>query len=152
MTANDRRWDARIRIESKAGNEHFSQTVQGAVYRKGKTWYLRYEERDDDGAPLRTVVKLADDEWVVTRRGAVSAELRFARGRTCRGYYRIGGMELALMTRLTHSRMEIGEGRGTVRMEYGLSIGGEPERSHSVTYRLEPVRHGPGRPDPALGP
>jgi uncharacterized beta-barrel protein YwiB (DUF1934 family) len=138
----DQSFPARIRIESTADDERSEQTVTGIVYRKSGTWYLRYEERDDDGMTTRTFVKLADGEWVVTRHGPVSAELRFAEGRESRGHYRIGGMELDLSIRLESSEMRMEDRRGMVRMAYGLSVGGQPERRHTVTYWIESAQEG----------
>lgn len=134
-----RPYPVRIRIESIAGDERLDQTVEGTAYRHANGWYLRYEERDDAGGILRTTVKLAGDEWVVLRRGAVEADLRFAPGKTCRGRYRFHGLELPLSIRLRSNLLHIENGRGEVRIEYDMSIGGEPEQRHSVSYRLEPV-------------
>lgn len=138
MMPAGRRYPVRIRIVSNADDERFEQTVTGVAYRKARGWYLRYEERDEAGEVMRTVVKMAGDEWTVTRRGAVNAELRFVAGQTCPGRYRIGGMELPLTTRLHEASLDIEAGRGIARMAYALSIGGEPEREHRVTYWLEP--------------
>jgi uncharacterized beta-barrel protein YwiB (DUF1934 family) len=138
----DLSFPARIRIESTADGERSEQTVSGTVYRKSGTWYLRYEEQDDDGVPMRTFVKLADEEWVVTRHGPVSAELRFAEGRESRGHYRIGGMKLALSIRLESAELRMEERRGMVRMAYGLSFDGQPERRHTVTYWIESAQEG----------
>lgn len=140
MTAPDVKFPARIRIDGTADGERILQTVDGAVYRKAGTWHLRYEERDEAGDLLRTFVKLAEEEWVVTRRGPIQAELRFAEGRACRGHYRLGGMELPLVTRLKSRELRMEENRGMVRLEYGLSIGGEPERRYRVTYWIEPAQ------------
>lgn len=138
MMPASRRYPVRIRIVSQADDERLEQTVSGVAYRKARGWYLHYEERDEAGDVLRTIVRMTGEEWVITRRGAVNAELRFVRGTACPGRYRIGGMELPLTTRLHEASLDIEEGRGTVRLAYALSIGGEPERDHSVTYRLEP--------------
>jgi|GEM_PF-1975737 uncharacterized beta-barrel protein YwiB (DUF1934 family) len=130
---------ARIRIESTAGDERFEETVPGVVYRKAGAWYLRYEEEDEAGERTRVLVKCAEDGWTVTRRGPVEGEIRCMRGRPGRGSYRIGGMELSLTARFRSASLRMDGRRGMIRLEYGLSIGGEPERRHSVTYWIEPV-------------
>jgi len=138
MTGGDS-FPARIRIESIAGGERIEQTVAGVVYRKAGVWYLRYEEEDEAGERTRMLVKLADGEWVVTRRGPVEGELRFVKGKTGRGRYRIGGLELEFSTRFGSAAFRMDGRRGMIRLEYGLSVGGEPERRHAVTYWIEPA-------------
>ena len=130
---------ATLQIESRADGETFEQTVEGVLYKKPNGWYIRYEELDDEGHATRTIVKLTGDEWVVKRSGAVDSEMRFAKDRHLAGYYRSGGIELRVTTKLTSSQLVIERDSGVISWEYELHIGDSQALIHAITYHL--TRH-----------
>lgn len=132
----ERRYDVKISIQSRAGDESFEQTVDGTAYRKPNGWYLRYEEKDEGGNATKTLVKLSGEEWKVTRSGAVESEMMFTKGRARDGYYRTAGIELRVTTIMRVSSLGLEEGKGVAQLEYDLQIGDAPTQRHCITYRI----------------
>ncbi|MGU3473610.1 DUF1934 domain-containing protein [Paenibacillus sp. D51F] len=65
-------------------------THKGEFFAKGKSRYIRYEERDELHGAVRTLIRWSGDEIRLTRRGGVESEQTFAAGSNREGSYASG--------------------------------------------------------------
>ncbi|WP_274648506.1 DUF1934 domain-containing protein [Paenibacillus humicola] len=77
----------RIRLTSEVDGEKQEHTFGGEWYRKGRSVYLRYDERDEADSEVRTTVRWREGELLVTRRGDVESEQTFVAGARRQGQY-----------------------------------------------------------------
>jgi uncharacterized beta-barrel protein YwiB (DUF1934 family) len=76
-----------VTLESEIDGEKQSNTFDGEWFRKERSIYVRYEETDEGGSVVRTIVRWRDGELSVTRRGDVVSEQTFALGERRSGQY-----------------------------------------------------------------
>ncbi|WP_219834896.1 DUF1934 domain-containing protein [Paenibacillus sp. R14(2021)] len=77
----------KITLESNIDGEVEKNVFSGEWYRKGSTVYLKYEELEEGGSEVRTLVRWRDGELSVTRRGDVESQQIFAAGVRRGGQY-----------------------------------------------------------------
>ncbi|ETI69846.1 DUF1934 domain-containing protein [Neobacillus vireti] len=108
--------------------ETFELVVFGRAYRKGDAFYLRYEEVHEEGT-VRTIVKVANEEALILRSGAVKMRLPFRLHTELRGSYEMpfGTFETITMAR----RIEHKE--GLIDILYDFTMQGSP----AGRYHLE---------------
>jgi uncharacterized beta-barrel protein YwiB (DUF1934 family) len=108
--------------------EAMELTVFGRYHQKGGATFLRYEEVLEEGT-VRTIVKVAGEEALILRGGAVKMRLPFQVNRKLRGSYEMpfGVFETMTMAkRIEHSE-------GLIDILYDFTMQGSP----SGTYHLE---------------
>ncbi|MFJ5717036.1 DUF1934 domain-containing protein [Neobacillus sp. NPDC093127] len=108
--------------------ETFELVVFGRAYHKGDAFFLRYEEVLEEGT-VRTIVKVATEEALILRAGAVKMRLPFRLHKKLRGSYEMpfGTFEtLTLARRIEHKE-------GLIDIVYDFTMQGTP----SGTYHLE---------------
>jgi len=108
--------------------ETFELTVFGRYYQKDQASFLQYEEVLEEGT-VRTIVKVAKDEALILRGGAVKMRLPFRLHKTLRGSYEMpfGTFEtLTMAKRIEHTD-------GLIDILYDFTMQGSP----AGTYHLE---------------
>lgn len=75
-----------IMLESEIDGETQQNALNGDWYRKGSSFFLRYDEQED-GSDVRTIVRWRDGELSVTRRGDVESRQTFVVGGRRSGEY-----------------------------------------------------------------
>jgi uncharacterized beta-barrel protein YwiB (DUF1934 family) len=108
--------------------ETFELNVFGRYYQKGNASYLQYEEVLEEGT-VRTIVKVAPDQALILRGGAVKMRLPFRTNLKMRGSYEMpfGVFEtLTLARRIVHTE-------GLIDILYDFTMQGSP----GGTYHLE---------------
>ncbi|WP_051286740.1 DUF1934 domain-containing protein [Paenibacillus taiwanensis] len=105
----------RIHVTSRQQHECVELRVEGDLYYKGNSMYIRYIEpapeeeqtKQQSGSsqhatllPDTTVMlKLSAEEWKLSRRGHVQSEMSFAKERSLQGAYRSEVLRFPLVTR-----------------------------------------------------
>ena len=108
--------------------ETFELTVFGRYYQKDQASFLQYEEVLEEGT-VRTIVKVAKDEALILRGGAVKMRLPFRLHKKLRGSYEVpfGTFEtLTMAKRIKHTD-------GLIDILYDFTMQGSP----TGTYHLE---------------
>ncbi len=77
-------------LSSQDGETAPPVTHKGEFIAKGKSRYIRYEERDELHGAVRTLIRWSGDEISLTRRGGVESEQTFAAGSKRGGSYASG--------------------------------------------------------------
>ncbi|MGG3469435.1 DUF1934 domain-containing protein [Neobacillus pocheonensis] len=108
--------------------ESFELITFGRYFQKGEASFLKYEEVQEEGT-VRTIVKLAGNEALILRGGAVKMRLPFELNRVLRGSYEMPFGVFETMT--LAKRIEHTEGR--IDILYDFTLQGEP----AGTYHLE---------------
>ncbi|MEH7300700.1 DUF1934 domain-containing protein [Neobacillus drentensis] len=119
-------------IEQDGDKETYELMVFGRYLEKDGASFLKYEEVQDEGS-VRTIVKVADQDALILRGGAVKMRLPFRLNKVLRGSYEMpfGVFEtLTMAKRLEHS---FENGQGLIDILYDFKMQGSP----GGTYRLE---------------
>lgn len=108
--------------------ETFELVVFGNAYQKGEAFFLKYDEVLEEGT-VRTIVKVAENEALILRGGAVKMRLPFTLDRKMRGSYE---MPFGLFETTTFAR-RIEQTEGLIDILYDFSLDGAP----AGTYHLQ---------------
>lgn len=133
-----------IHVLSEIRNEHDNEkeTIEvrttGESFLKGKTIYLRYEEEHELGF-VKTTVKIAENEVVVMRSGAVTMKQRFVEGKLTLTDYSTPFGKLQLETNTTSLSFIAQELEDKLIILYDLRIDEKEKHVHKlmITYREE---------------
>jgi uncharacterized beta-barrel protein YwiB (DUF1934 family) len=127
-------------IRNKNDNEKDSIEVRttGEYFLKGKTIYLRYEEEHELGF-VKTTVKIAENEVVVMRSGAVTMKQRFIEGTQTLTDYSTPFGKLQLETNTESLLFDTQELEGKLIILYDLQIDEKEKHVHKlmITYMEE---------------
>ncbi|MFZ7946499.1 DUF1934 domain-containing protein [Neobacillus sp. 19] len=119
----------KIKVKTTIDEEEtFELMVFGRYYQKDQASFLQYEEAHEEGT-VRTIVKVAQDEALILRGGAVKMRLPFQLHKKMRGSYEMpfGTFEtLTMAKRIEHSE-------GLIDILYDFTMQGSP----AGTYHLE---------------
>ena len=99
----------KITLESNIDGEVEKNAFSGEWYRKGSTVYLKYEELEEGGSEVRTLVRLRDGELSVTRRGDVESQQTFVAGARRSGQYASRHASFALETETSFLWVQFGD-------------------------------------------
>lgn len=113
-------------------DETFELMVFGTYFEKGNAAYLRYEEAMEEGS-VRTIVKMAADEALILRGGAVKMRLPFEVNRKLNGSYEMPFGQFATVTMAKRIDYSYENGKGRFSVLYDFSMEGAPTN----TYELE---------------
>ncbi|MDR7078647.1 uncharacterized beta-barrel protein YwiB (DUF1934 family) [Neobacillus niacini] len=113
-------------------DETFELMVFGTYFEKGNAAYLRYEEAMEEGS-VRTIVKMAADEALILRGGAVKMRLPFEVNRKLNGSYEMPFGQFATETMAKRIDYSYENGKGHFSVLYDFSMEGAPTN----TYELE---------------
>ncbi|WP_078432037.1 DUF1934 domain-containing protein [Metabacillus halosaccharovorans] len=125
-----------IRKEHEQDKETIEMNTTGEQFLKGNTVYLRYDEQHELGS-VKTTVKIAPEEVIVMRSGAVTMKQRFIQGQKTMTDYAtpFGKLQLEINTNsLTIDKTEL-EDRLVIL--YDLQIDENEKHVHKlmITYK-----------------
>ncbi|QGQ48378.1 DUF1934 domain-containing protein [Metabacillus sediminilitoris] len=127
--------------EIRNGNDD-KETIEvkttGEYVQKGKTLYIRYEEEHELGF-VKTTVKIAGNEVVVMRSGAVAMKQRFSEGMVTLTDYSTPFGKLQLETKTKSLTIDTNELEGKLVILYDLQIDEKEKHVHKLvlTYKEE---------------
>lgn len=114
------------------GQETFDLHVFGRYFQKGNADFLQYEEVMEEGS-VRTIVKMAAEEALILRGGAVKMRLPFELNRKLNGSYELPFGQFAIVTKAKRMDYSYENRKGSFEIVYDFSIEGSPQG----TYHLE---------------
>ncbi|WP_238579074.1 DUF1934 domain-containing protein [Neobacillus niacini] len=112
--------------------ETFELMVFGTYLEKGNSAYLRYEEAMEEGS-VRTIVKMAANNALILRGGAIKMRLPFELNRKLNGSYEMPFGQFATVTKAKRIDYSYENGKGHFGVLYDFSMEGAP----ISTYQLE---------------
>lgn len=127
----------RIKLESEWDDERAEQQFSGQLYRKGTAIYVQYMEEDEQAGLTRTLVKLAEREIKIIRRGQVEAEQNFSVHEERRGHYRTELGTLPVVTRTLHMNVRMVNGSGEAEWSYQLWIAEESAGTFNLKLTIQ---------------
>ena len=119
------------------GQEAPAASYRGEYYPKGRSVYIRYEEKDELHGPVRTTIRWNGDEISLIRRGGVESEQTFAAGAAREGRYRSPHLAFRLSTETEEMTAAGGQDEGlplTLAWTYRLRV--EDQLSGRFQLRL----------------
>jgi uncharacterized beta-barrel protein YwiB (DUF1934 family) len=114
--------------------ETFELHVFGRYSQKGNADFLQYEEVMEEGN-VRTIVKMAAEEALILRGGAVKMRLPFELNRKLNGSYELPFGQFAIVTKAKKMNYSHENGKGRFEIVYDFLM----EGSSQGTYHLEIV-------------
>lgn len=121
-----------IKLETSiVQNEHqqnFIYESVGQAVQVGNNWYIRYEEKTENGEQFQVMVKFCQDGSIhLTRQGSFRTKLRFVPGELTETTYQTPYGTMLLVTRTKQLQLEFSETplRGQLKLAYELSTGEE---------------------------
>lgn len=112
--------------------ETFELMVFGTYLEKGNSAYLRYEEAMEEGS-VRTIVKMAANNALILRGGAIKMRLPFELNRKLNGSYEMPFGQFATVTKAKRIDYSYENGKGHFGVLYDFSM----EGAQASTYQLE---------------
>jgi uncharacterized beta-barrel protein YwiB (DUF1934 family) len=128
--------------EIRSQHDHEKETIEvtttGEYFLKGKTIYIRYEEKHELGS-VKTTVKIAENDVVIIRSGAVTMKQRFTLGTLTLTDYSIPFGKLQLETYTQSLSFDQHELEGKLIILYDLKIAENETHVHKLmmTYKEE---------------
>lgn len=107
--------------------------TEGKYYVKGDSVYLLYDESEFSGMEgCTTSLKITGDIIKMNRYGqsiSFDTEIEFEKGKRFKGYYDTpyGSIEMEVLTNDVVNKIEKTEGRGSVNIDYHISLRGLSE-------------------------
>jgi uncharacterized beta-barrel protein YwiB (DUF1934 family) len=112
--------------------EAFELTVFGRYFQRENADYLQYEEVIEEGK-VRSIVKMAAEEALILRSGAIKMRLPFEVNRKLNGSYELPFGQFATVTKARKINYSYENGKGCFEVLYEFSMQGSP----TSTYHLE---------------
>lgn len=120
-------------ITTDSEEEQLEFVTEGKYYVKDDSVYLLYNESEFSGMEgCTTSLKITGDKIKMKRYGesiALDTEIEFEKGKRFKGYYDTpyGSVEMEVLTNDVVNRIEKTEGRGTLNIDYHISLRGLSE-------------------------
>lgn len=132
----------RITLRSQQEEQIIVQQVQGDLYHKGASFYLRYPEMDEAMGRTTTMVKVETEAQVikVIRQGDITSEQQFSLGQRHISFYRTPYSTMELTTHTT--KLDIvthNNNAGTLSWTYDLYVDGEFTATSTLTLNYMEV-------------
>lgn len=120
-----------VTIDSEEAQLEF--VTEGKYFVKGDSVYLMYDESEFSGMEgCTTSLKITGDNIKMKRYGdsiGLDTEIVFEKGKRFKGFYDTpyGSVEMEVLTNDVVNRIEKNEGRGTLNIDYHISLRGLSE-------------------------
>lgn len=130
---------AAITICSRQDGEETVEQLQGEVFTKGSTVYIKYEQSvaEPKEGVTRTMIKISDNELKIMRHGMVQSEQTFQQGQRLPGFYRSPFMSFNLSTKTDHLVVKLEETRGDVEWGYDLYVYDDFSGHFSISLHIQ---------------
>lgn len=127
----------RTRIQQDHEEEQYELILFGNYYQKGNTTYLKYDEVLEEGT-VHTIVKIAEQNALILRSGALKMRLSFQLHNEKNGSYesQYGTLLLSTKTKvLDHNKTDQNEGR--FLLKYDLLMNGETTGEYEMAIQYK---------------
>lgn len=121
-----------------AENQTFELTAFGRYYIKGNASYLQYDEHMEEGI-MKTIVKVADEEALILRSGAVKMRLPFVLHTKMAGSYEtpFGTLAAKVYAKEIIHDYNNQTKQGNIYIQYDLAIQGSPAGRYQLSIKFE---------------
>lgn len=113
-------------------DETYELQLFGRYFVKENASYLHYEEAMEEGS-VRTIVKIASNEALILRSGAIKMRLPFELNRKLNGSYEMPFGHFAITTKAKSIEHSYEKGSGVINILYDFTMQGSPKS----TYHLQ---------------
>jgi uncharacterized beta-barrel protein YwiB (DUF1934 family) len=131
----------KTRIQHGEEKDSFELFSDGRYYEKGDSFFLKYDEVQEEGT-IHTIVKMKqDEEALILRSGAVKMRMVFKEGEELVGSYesQLGTLMITTKTsKLTHT-VDRTRNNGEISLSYQLYMQGNPVGKYemNISYKEE---------------
>ena len=111
--------------KTDAGVEEIKVSAPGTYSLINDRHFIKYEEKTDDGAINKILLKFDSDFLEMTKSGETMSTLTFAEGENTEGYYKTPYGTFLIETDTKKLDIKIGKKNIFINLGYGLFIDGE---------------------------
>ena len=111
--------------KTDAGVEEIKVSAPGTYSLINDRHFIKYEEKTDDGAINKVLLKFENNFFEMTKSGETVSTLTFTEGENTEGYYKTPYGTFLIETDTKKLDLKIGKKNIFVNLEYGLYIDGE---------------------------
>src|SRR5690554_765224 len=132
----DNTYKVSIKMVSEWEKESTVQLAEGTLYERSGSWFLRYEEPDQDQGVITATIKFTLNQIKLMRRGAVESDMTFEWGVTHQGFYTTSLVHMELQTVTTEIVVDVTDGKGTLNWSYLLNAQANSDSLRRVTVSI----------------
>ncbi|WP_245676190.1 DUF1934 domain-containing protein [Domibacillus iocasae] len=137
----DEQMPVKIRVKTDVAHEGESETFElslfGQLFKKDGSTFLKYDEVQDEGI-VHTIVKLANENALILRSGALKMRMIFEEGQQLNGSYESQYGTLLVTTdtqAFTHKSDDAGTGQA--ELVYNLLMQGDAVGTYTMNIHYE---------------
>ncbi|WP_245796285.1 DUF1934 domain-containing protein [Domibacillus antri] len=137
----DERMPVKIRVKTDVAhegeNETFELSLFGRLFKKDGSTFLKYDEVQEEGV-VHTIVKLAEENALILRSGALKMRMIFEQGQQLNGSYESQYGTLLVTTDTTAFKHKTNDkGTGQAQLTYRLLMQGDPVGTYTMNIHYE---------------
>jgi uncharacterized beta-barrel protein YwiB (DUF1934 family) len=126
-------------IPTEGERETYEMWLTGAVIEKNGSFYLRYEEVQEENMHIKTTIKLAQQKSFIMRNGAVDMRMPLNVTMDERGHYKSPYGDMPIVTKTHQLQVERNEKSGVFKTQYDLIIGGNSVGNYTLDITFTEV-------------
>jgi uncharacterized beta-barrel protein YwiB (DUF1934 family) len=132
----------KVKVKTTIDNkESFELVVFGQFFEKDNASFLKYEEAHEEGT-VRTIVKLAGDEALILRGGAVKMRLPFRLNTRLNGSYELPFGVIETTTLARELDFHVDNGKGRIAIVYDFAMQGELAGRYQLEISFQAEQEG----------
>ncbi len=137
----DEQMPVKIRVKTDVAhegeNETFELSLFGRLFKKDGSTFLKYDEVQDEGV-VHTIVKLANENALILRSGALKMRMVFEKGQKLSGSYESQyGTLLVTTDTQTFTHKTNNAGAGQAELVYNLLMQGDAVGTYTMNIQYE---------------
>ncbi|OMP66711.1 hypothetical protein BTO28_10925 [Domibacillus epiphyticus] len=131
----------KIRVKTDVAHEGEKETFElslfGRLFKKDGSTFLKYDEVQEEGV-VHTIVKLAKENALILRSGALKMRMVFEQGQQLNGSYESQYGTLLVTTDTTSFEHDTNDaGTGHAQLTYRLLMQGDPVGTYTMNIQYE---------------
>lgn len=126
-------------IPTEGERETYEMWLNGALIDKNGSFYLRYEEVQEEHH-IKTTIKLTEMKSFIMRKGAIDMRMPLNTMMEDRGYYKSPYGDLPITTKTHELALERKGNSGTFKTQYDLIIGGNKVGNYTLDITFTEVQ------------
>lgn len=126
-------------IPTEGERETYEMWLNGVVIDKNGTYFLRYEEVQDEHH-IKTTIRLTDDTSFIMRKGAIDMRMPLNVEQQERGHYNSPYGDLPITTKTYELAVERTNFSGAFKTQYDLIIGGNAVGNYTLDITFTEVQ------------
>lgn len=128
----------REQLVEESYSDKIELVTEGKYYKKGKNYYISYNETEMTGFDngTKTTLKVEGDKVTMTRFGSVNTHMVFKQGEKYLGHYETAYGSFTVGIVADEVSINIGDCGGDIEIKYMLEIDNATKAAHDLTFNI----------------